>query len=257
MGMFTIHGAIFLLFGASFLSGEGAPRSVGFQPSDALHAAGSIPPSRDAGLSDFDKRLAAVDAKMAAVVDLRAEFEQRKNTAMLKKPMVSRGTLLCKGETVMWKTLTPRRTDMLVADGTVTILYPTDKLAETYPVGSRFRDAAGGPLPRLSSLKENFDLAELDAKVMAEELGAARPADRIAVELTPKSDELKKHIASIRVLIDESVPCADRVVIRDPDGEETELRFTDVRINTGMKDGELKLTLPPGTKTSSPTGPAR
>ena len=141
---------------------------------------------------------------------------------------------------------------MLVADGKVTVYYPQDKLAEVYPMGPGFQGAAAGPLPRLSGLKESFELTEIDAAKMMTGAEAGGVTGRVAVCLTPRSDELKKHVASVRVLIDESVPCAERIVMVDPDGDETELRFTTVRINSGVKDSELGLNLPDGTRVSSP-----
>ncbi|MEK6703183.1 MAG: outer membrane lipoprotein carrier protein LolA [Planctomycetota bacterium] len=212
------------------------------------------PPTAEAlaAAAAFEKRLVGVDAKMAAVADLRADFEQTKKTALLKKPLVSRGTLVCKGETVLWSTTSPRRSDMLVGGGKVTVYYPDDALAEVYSMGAGFRDAAGGPLPRLMKLKDSFDFAELDAKQVSPGLKTSELKGRIALKLTPRSGELKQHVASVRVLIDESVPCADRMVIVDPDGDETELRFTSVKINTGMKDAELELKLPEGTRVSTP-----
>ncbi len=200
---------------------------------------------------EFTERLAALDARMAQFTDLRADFEQTKQTAMLKKPLVSRGTLVCKGEAVLWRTVSPRKSDMLVKDAKVTVYYPQDKLAEEYPMGSRFRDAAGGPLPRLSKLKENFDFAAIDAKELGPQ--ASTEGRRIAVKLTPKTDDLKKHVASVKVLIDERVPCAERIIITDPEGEQTQIRFTAVRINTGVKDSELDLNMPEDTKVSTPT----
>lgn len=212
----------------------------------------SATPESKASQSPFEKRLLDIDAKMAAITDLRADFEQRKKTSLLKKPLVSRGTLVCKGETVLWSTTSPRKSEMLVGAGKVTVYYPDDALAEVYSMGAGFRDAAGGPLPRLSKLKETFDFAELDVKQVSPGMEARDLKGRIAVKLTPKTAELKQHVASVRVLIDESVPCSDRIVIVDPDGDETELLFTGVKINTGMKDAELELKLPEGTKVSTP-----
>lgn len=207
-----------------------------------------------AALEKFEKRLAEVDAKMAAITDLSADFEQKKKTALLKKPMLSSGSVLCKAEKVLWHTTQPRKNTMLVADGKVTVYYPDDKLAEIYSMGTQFRDAAGGPLPRLSKLRETFDFVEVEAAEFATGEDAKTLASKIAIKLTPRSDELKKHIASVRVLINESVPCADRIVLVDPEGDETELRFTKVEINKGVKDEEVDLKLPEGTKISTPTG---
>lgn len=203
----------------------------------------------------FERRLADVDEKMGLVKDLRAEFEQRKRTALLKKPLVSKGTLVCKGESVLWKTTSPRASSMLVEPTKVTVFYPQDRLAEEYDVGSRFRDAAGGPLPRLSKLKDRFEIAELTGdEIKALGIEAGEMKDRVGVKLTPKGEDLRKYVASVRVILDASVPCADRVVIADPDGDETEIRFTAVRINTDVKDADLELKLPEGTRVSRPTG---
>ena len=214
-------------------------------------------PERDkdvaAAKAAFEKRLSEVDAKMALVVDLRAAFEQRKTTALLKKPLVSKGTLVCKGESVLWKTTSPRESDMLVGPEKVTVSYPADKLAEEYPIGARFRDAAGGPLPRLSKLKERFTITELDEAALKElSMSGDAMKGRLGLLLSPKDDELKKHVASVRVILDVGVPCADRVVIADPEGDETEIRFSEAKINTGVKDSDLELKLAPGTKVSRP-----
>jgi outer membrane lipoprotein-sorting protein len=217
------------------------PESSTKAPSGATHESAAA----------FEKKLQELDAKMAKVVDLRASFEQRKKTALLKKPIVSSGTLSCKGESVLWRTLKPRESQLLVTPDKVTVYYPADKLAEVYPVGARFRDAAGGPLPRLPKLREKFEMREMtnDEK---KALGVESSADRLCVALTPKGDELKKYVAMVRVVIDTSVPCADRVVVSDPEGDETEIRFSGVTINVGMKDSELELALPEGTKVSTP-----
>jgi len=226
------------------------------QEAGASGATPAAQPPSDAVLA-FEKRLAAVDAKMSTVADLQADFEQLKKTAMLKKPMISQGSLLCKGEKVLWRTTHPRKSDMLVSDGKVTIYHPQDELAEVYPMGSGFKDAAGGPLPKLSKLRENFEFTEIDVQQMVIGTGARDMKGRIAMKLTPKTEELKRHVASVRVLIDESIPCADRIVIVDPEGDETELRFTAVRINVGLKDADLELKLPENTKISTMIGTSK
>jgi hypothetical protein len=227
--------------------------SQGGQPgAPAVDAKTVAPPVADTKAA-FEKQLADVDVKMGAVVDLRATFEQRKTTALLKKPLVSKGTLVCKGESVLWKTTSPRESSMLVGPEKVTVYYPADKLAEEYLVGARFRDAAGGPLPRLSKLKERFEIAELsEAGLKAMGISSDEMKGRLGITLTPKDEQLRKHVASVRVILDTSVPCADRVVIVDPEGDETEIRFSEARINTGVKDSDLELALPQGTKVSKP-----
>lgn len=213
--------------------------------------AAKAPTTATSEAAAFEKKLQDLDAKMAKVVDLRASFEQRKKTALLKKPIVSSGTLSCKGESVLWRTTKPRESQLLVTPDKVTVHYPADRLAEVYPVGARFRDAAGGPLPRLPKLREKFEMREMTGDEM-KALGVDGAPERLCVVMTPKSEDLKKYVAMVRVVIDTEVPCAERVVVSDPDGDETEIRFSGVTINVDMKDAELDLALPEGTKVSTP-----
>ena len=213
-------------------------------------------PSAAATTEPFEQRLASIDTRIAAITDMRADFEQTRKTALLKKPLISRGTLVCKNDSVLWHTTHPRESTMLVAGENVTIYYPADKLAEIYPMGARFKDAVGGPLPRLSKLRETFELSELAPDQVVPGIDIGDRATRLAIKLTPRTAALRQYIDSVRVLIDTKVPCADRIVIVDPDGEETQLHCFNLHINTNVKDTELELKLPAGTKINRPAGDA-
>ena len=68
----------------------------------------------------------------------------------------------------------------------------------------------------------------------------------------PRDEDLKRHIQSVKVLIDDRVPCANRIVITDPDGEETVMVFSAVEVNSGVKDSDLELKVPEGTRVTTP-----
>jgi outer membrane lipoprotein-sorting protein len=222
--------------------------------------AASTPPSADASAQEtaklaeedrFDKRLEAVDAAMAKVVDLRADFEQRRHTPLLKKPLVSKGTVLTKGERVRWDTATPRASTLRIEGGLIRLFYPSDRLVEEYPAGDGFRDLAGAPLPRLSVLRERFEVSQIAARELVASEGNSM---LLAIRLTPKTDALKLHVTAVKVLIDESRPAATKVVMIDPDGEETEIVFSNVKLNEGVRDDEMELKLPEGVRVSRPLG---
>lgn len=199
----------------------------------------------------FVKRLEVVDAAMAKVEDLRADFEQRRHTPLLKKPLVSSGVVLTKGTLVRWDTAAPHASSLLVGPESIKVYYPADNLVEVYPVGEGFKDLAGAPLPRLSVLKARFDIA----RAAPEDPSAIKEdAKLLAVQLTPKSEELRKHVASVKVFIDESRPAATKVVMTDPDGEVTEIVFSNVQLNSGVRDDEMEQKLPPGVRVSRPLG---
>lgn len=239
---------------ASVLTAAGQPIAP-FAP--AAPAASSEPVKTAGATRDderFVKRLEAVDAAMATVVDLRADFEQRRHTPLLKKPLVSSGVVLTKGDLVRWDTATPHASSLLIGRGAIQMYYPSEKLVEVYPIGEGFKDLAGAPLPRLSVLRARFDIAPLPS----DDPGVrSRDANLLAVRLTPRSDDVRKHIASVNVFIDESRPVATRVVMTDPDGEVTEIVFSNIRLNSGVKDDEIDPKLPAGVRVSRPLGDSK
>jgi len=244
---------VFLTFAAcvsvGFAAQPSAPAPSALAPLTPAEAAKSA--SDAAAKQQFETRLEVVDAAMAKVLDLRADFEQRRHTPLLKKPIVSSGVVLSMGDRVRWDTVAPRASSMLMGAGEIKMYYPADKLVEVYPVGEGFKDLAGAPLPRLSVLKAGFDIAPLTPR----DLGV-KDADSklLAVLLTPKLDDIQKHVTSVKVLIDESLPAATKVVMTDRDGEETEILFTNVRLNGGVKANEFELKLPEGVRISRPLG---
>lgn len=200
----------------------------------------------------FEQRLERLDARLAETADVRAAFEQSKRSAMLKKPMVSKGTILARGHSVLWQTVEPQKMAMLVTEKEVRIHYPADRLLEVYPLDDRFRQSAIGPIPRAAALKEKFVVAELGVAAMTD---AKETGHLLAMELTPREESLRRHVSSVRVLIDERVPCAVRVVVKDPDGDETDMRFSAVERNTGLTESDVDLRVPEGTRVSTPAGP--
>src|SRR5438128_558721 len=69
-------------------------------------------------------RMLQTDAKAAAIQDLTADFEQKKFTPLLKKPMTSTGTVWAKQSAMLWETRQPEPTVMRVDEREVSIYYP-------------------------------------------------------------------------------------------------------------------------------------
>ena len=241
--------SIYGIIAAQVLGVAFAPPPPAVVPAKPAIESNAEPPADERAA--FERRLEAVDEAMSKVTDLRAKFEQRKHTPLLKKPLVSKGTVVTKGERVRWDTAEPRESTLLVGDGKVRLFYPADKLVEEYPAGEGFKDLAGGPLPRLAVLKQRFEITPMTPK----ELGVAdAPSRLLALRLTPRTEELRNHVASVQVLIDEATPAAIKVVIVDPEGETTEILFSDVKPNVGVSDADVALKLPDGVRISRPLG---
>jgi outer membrane lipoprotein-sorting protein len=193
-------------------------------------------------------RMIAIDAKAEKILDLSADFEQQKFTPLLKKPMISSGTVRAKGSAMFWDTRKPEPTMMRVDEKEVRIYYPNAKTLEIYPLAGQLSALAASPLPRLAALLPHFKFAPASAK----DLGEQEAANRLPVQLTPIDESLREHVDHVTVLID-----ADRGFILafqliDADGERTVIHFTNVKTNQNLEDARLQLALPADVKTVHP-----
>ena len=214
------------------------------QPKPDAPAATAPAPKSD----DLSARLDALDKKIAAIKDLSADFEQQKKTALLKKPLTSSGTIKLKGDKTRWDTTKPHPTVMTIDAKEVRIYYPQQKTVEVYPVQGEMAKLASSPLPRIPVIREQFDIAEIKAT----DIDANATGDLLALSLTPKSNALKEHIDTIRVMVDLTTACARTVEIKDADGDLTTITFTSIRVDAGISDKDVELTTPKGTTTSRP-----
>ena len=259
----------------------GPPSQAGVEPPVPTKSA---PPTLPAD-PIFDKRLTALDDLMSKTSDFRAAFRQEKHTPLLKKPIVSEGVMTSKDGFVRWETTKPSPVVCVIEPappvpatkpeptppptaptvslpptptaqpveveslGAIRVYYPADGLCEIYPIGGALSDFAGVPLPRIADLRRRFSIERLNPT----ELGAdkSNPA-LLALLLRPLSADTRKYIETIKVLIDESIPAATKVVVTDADGERTEISLTAIRINTGLKRSDVQLTLPPNVRISRP-----
>jgi outer membrane lipoprotein-sorting protein len=223
-------------------------------PPEQLASAGSdedppaVAPSVDGA---FQERLKALDAGVKGIADLRANFEQHRHTPLLRRPLVSNGTVLAVGDRMRWDTMRPHPSSMLVGEGAVELYYPEDGLIEMYAVDQGFMDLAGVPMPRLAALSKRFEVAPISPL----ELDPHCNTDRyFAMALTPRTEDLRRYVTGVRMLIDGSRSIATKVVLSGPDGDRTEITFTNIHLNTGVQSDRLKLDVPDGTRRVRPLG---
>lgn len=215
-------------------------------PMAAAQPTATAQPAADA---DLEGALKAADAKTAAITDLSARFEQTKKTAMLRRPLISSGTVRIKGTTTRWDTQKPHVSAMRIDESQIRVYYPEQKTLEAFDVDASMRRITATPLPRLVLIREQFSISRAD---IGDLLAGQDPERFIGVLLTPREESLRKHVERVRVVIERASGCAARVEIVDADGDTTVIAFTDVKTNSGLTDADLELTIPEGTKIVKP-----
>ena len=212
-----------------------------------LHAEEAKPQAADGKLPAL---LEDVDRRAGQAADLAGKFRQEKHTALLKKPLVSSGRIRMKGSVVRWDTESPEP-GVLYSDGReIRMYYPKQSTVEVYPIDRRLSDLAASPLPRLAILRQHFRIDALPREDVSRT--QRDDANVVHLRLTPIDEFLAEHVEEVRVALDAATACVTRVEMLDTDGDRTVISFTDVKTNTGIRDGELDLSLPAGTKVSRP-----
>jgi outer membrane lipoprotein-sorting protein len=205
--------------------------------------------SRAGGADDVLRaRLQQLEQKLAGVTDISADFEEQKFSTLLRKPMVSRGTVKVKGDHARWDTLEPRATTMLTSPQDVRIYLPHSQTLEVYPIMESLQPVVVSPIPRLATIERSFTISS----------GGSIPAGELSIVLTPREKRMLEFISEVLVEIDESTGFARRVEMRGPEGDRTVLVFVNVRINSGLSDSDVAFIPPPETKVVHPLshGPA-
>lgn len=205
---------------------------------------------RPAGVDEkLWKLLVEIDARGAQVKDLKADFTQQKFTPLLKKPLTSTGTILIKGAASLWTTVQPEPTVMRIDDKQLQLLYPRQKVLEVYPTDQKMASLAASPFPRLDVLKKHFSFERLSVKDVDP---SAKEGESLALRMQPLEPELRKHIDEVHVLLQVATGFVLRATTIDSDGDRVVLSFSNIRINGGVPDRELELTVPPGVKVTHP-----
>jgi outer membrane lipoprotein-sorting protein len=196
------------------------------------------------------KLMLEVDARGASVRDLTADFTQEKHTPLLKKPLVSTGTIRIKGSAALWHTAHPEPTVMRIDDKEVKLLYPKQKVLEIFATDDKMGSLAASPFPRLAVIRKHFTFERVPANEL---MGAATDESKqLALRMRPIDESLKKHIDEVCVVLDIGTGLVLRAQTIDGDGDRIVLTFSNTKVNTGLTDADLALDVPPGVTVTRP-----
>jgi outer membrane lipoprotein-sorting protein len=195
-------------------------------------------PAKPASLESVIKK---VQEQQRKTQTLQANFRQEKELALLAKPEISTGTFAySKPTNVLWSYESPKRVQMLIANGTMTTYFPDLRKAERIDV-RRFEDRIFkylGATGAIDDLARYFDFTFTDT--------ADKP--HWVLDLTPKSRAVGKRVKRIKIWIDKSTYLASKFEYVEGDGDITRYEFTDVKINQPIAQARFTLALPANVK---------
>lgn len=172
---------------------------------------------------------------------LQADFRQEKELALLAKPEVATGTFVySKPSNVLWTYKSPKRVEMVIANGIMTTWFPELGKAEQIDV-KRFEDRIFkymGASGAIDELARYFDFTFTDSK--------SKPV--YVLDLTPKNRAVSRRVQRIKLWIDKTTYLTSRVEYVEGDGDITRYEFTNLRINEPVPSSRFALSLPSSVK---------
>lgn len=150
-----------------------------------------------------------IAARLEQALITQGEFQQEKNFKFLSKPLLSTGTFTYhKSQGVIWKTLSPLSSTLLVNDTQLSSEQGERVLPPAF--GRVFKALLGGELKRLD---EAFIVTGKDL------------ASGWQVQLTPKDDLLKKIISAIMLTGDSELRLLE---LQEVNGNATRIQFAKI-----------------------------
>lgn len=202
-----------------------------------------------------DALLARLQERQRGVRTLSASFEQTRHLSLLTRPARSRGRLLVRweeaggsrGPVVRWDLTEPEAVIHRLRAEELLTAYPADREAERVRLPPSFAPFLGF-VGRPSVTPEAQDL--FDIVRMGDGAPVASGAFRFAEEETggavtglsfrPRDKGMARKLQEVRLLLDPERLWIVRLAVVEPNGDRTEVAFTDVRENVPVDDAAFE-----------------
>ena len=175
--------------------------------------------------------------KMKAATSLRAQVVQRRKTALLEEPIVSKGVLHWRREPGRLVILLaePKETRVQIDRAAYEVFRPDEKRLERIEFAG---DESAGKLlqvfdPKPGELGKAFEL---------------KPAGEGEIVMIPKDEKVRKRVRSIGISVSAADGSLKRIRTEDADGDETVFELSATELNPELPATLWDLKVPEGTR---------
>ena len=215
----------------------------------ALLSTGQFSP---AGGQDVKELIRDIDEQQRKIQTLTATFSQKKETSLLKDPLVSSGVIKFKRPNLIHFTyLKPEPMEVALDGKTIWIYAPGNTQAEKYSLtpGKRMTQA----IEPLTSIFQN-SLTQLAGRYFIAYEGLE--ADHLhRFRLQPREEKVQKFLFRVDLWIDKTSGAILRFRMMETNGDRLSLSFKNLQFNPALTDDDLKIKVPPSVKVLDQGGP--
>lgn len=209
-----------------------------FAADSAVDRRESIRDTSLSGTARLEALLETVRAVHAQLDTLESDFVQIKESQLLVESIESRGSFLfASPDRIRWDYRTPNPISLVISDQVMTTWYRDLRQVERANVGKRsdriLRYLGAGT--SLDTLLEYFTVSMRVPTVLSEPLHLA---------LTPRFSRVAKRLQSMDLWLDPETFLPARLRYVEGDGDLTEYRFSNLKMNQGLPEERFELKLP-------------
>jgi len=194
----------------------------------------------------------SIDGQQQSIQTLTAHFSQKKETALVKSPLVSSGTVRYKRPNrIYWHYDRPEATEIAL-DGKKMVIYSPERgQAEQYTL-SRGHRLTQVLEPLTAIFQKTFAQLEEDYTLSYDGV----EGDRLhRFGLIPKEARLRKFMIRVDLWIDKTSGAVLRFEMLEANGDRLILKFTNLQINPPLTDDDLQIRTHPSVRVQEQGGP--
>jgi len=191
----------------------------------------------DPALEQVLERFASAQA---SIETLQADFEERKNLALLKDEVVLTGTLYhSRPLNFFWNYETPSRKQILLTSDLLVAYYPDLNKVEEVNVRRWNRR-----IRRYLQLGVNTEELRKDYDISLGTPGEGDPEGTDLLVLTPQKKRKRSRLQEIRIWLHPETGHTERITYLEKNGDVTTFSFSNIQVNAGIPETVYHIDLP-------------
>jgi outer membrane lipoprotein carrier protein len=194
---------------------------------------------------EVEELIRIIDAQQREIQTLAADFTQKKETRIVKKPLLSSGVVKFKRpDQIYWHYTQPESMEVAFSGKGIWIYYPGSMQAEKYRLGRNNR-VTQSLEPLLAVFQKPFSQLSAGYTMAYEGLHAGRFHH---FRLQPREVKVQKFLSEVDLRIDKTSGAIIRFIMIEANGDRLNLEFKNLLINPPLSDDDLQIKIPPSVK---------
>ena len=194
---------------------------------------------------EVEELIRGIDGQQQKIQTLTASFSQRRETSLVKDPLISQGVVRFKRpDRLHFLYSKPESMEMALDGKTIWIYYPGRSQAEKYSL-IRNKKMAQYLEPVTGIFQKTFAQVTESYTIIYQGL----EADRIhRFRLQPREEKVQKFLSRVDLWIDRTSGAILKFEMMEASKDRLTLEFRDLQINPPLADDDLMIIIPPSAK---------